>query len=118
MPAMNLVEPTQEQVLAFCAQSPVERVFLEDVGRRGYGRFVAVENGGGGLAALCHAGVNLVPSGEGCAAFARIAVETNARMIIGEAGAVGDLWDAARDRMPTPRLDRPGQPVYAITEPP
>ena len=30
-----------EQVLEFCAREPVERVFLEDVARRGLGRFVA-----------------------------------------------------------------------------
>ena len=36
-------------------------------------------------------------------------------MIIGEAGAVSDLWDAARKKLPRPRLDRPGQPVYAIS---
>ena len=41
-----------------------------------------------------------------------------ARMIIGEEQAVGDLWDAAAWRLPVPREDRPGQPVYAIEEPP
>ena len=30
-----LVEPRYEQVLAFCGRDPVERVFLEDVARRG-----------------------------------------------------------------------------------
>ena len=49
---MTLVEPTRAQVLAFCAERPVERVFLEDVARRGFGRFSAVENGDGTLAAL------------------------------------------------------------------
>ena len=39
-------------------------------------------------------------------------------MIIGEAVAVGELWDAARDVLPAAREDRPGQPVYAISEPP
>ena len=39
-------------------------------------------------------------------------------MIIGEEGAVSDLWSAARSVMPGPREDRPGQPVYAIEEPP
>ena len=37
-------------------------------------------------------------------------------MLIGEAGAVSDLWDAARKKLPRPRVDRPGQPVYAITD--
>ena len=39
-------------------------------------------------------------------------------MIIGEAAAVGELWNAAQDVLPAARQDRPGQPVYAITEPP
>jgi hypothetical protein len=39
-------------------------------------------------------------------------------MIIGEAGAVTELWDAAQADLPSPREDRPHQPVYAITEPP
>ena len=39
-------------------------------------------------------------------------------MMIGEEAAVSDLWEAARKKLPRPRLDRPGQPVYAIDEPP
>jgi predicted GNAT family acetyltransferase len=39
-------------------------------------------------------------------------------MIIGELGAVSELWDTARDRLPPAREDRPHQPVYVITEPP
>jgi predicted GNAT family acetyltransferase len=39
-------------------------------------------------------------------------------MLIGEEGAVEDLWSAARPRMPEPREDRPGQPVYVLDEPP
>jgi predicted GNAT family acetyltransferase len=39
-------------------------------------------------------------------------------MLIGEARAVTALWNAARDRLPEPREDRPGQPVYVIAEPP
>src|SRR3954447_24711328 len=115
---MAVVEPTRDQVLAFCARDPVERVFLEDVARRGLGRFVAVEGAGGELAALCHAGANLVPSGEGCDAFAEVAAAARSRMIIGEARAVSELWEAARVSLPAPREDRPGQPVYTIAEPP
>ena len=115
---MNLVEPSSRQVLDFCARAPFERVFLEDVGRRGLGRFTAVEAAGGSLTALCHVGTNLVPSGDGCEAFAEVAAHGAARMIIGEAGAVSALWEAVRDRLPEPREDRPGQPVYTITEPP
>jgi ribosomal protein S18 acetylase RimI-like enzyme len=110
---VTLVEPSTEQVLAFCAEDPVERVFLEDVARRGLGRFVAVE-GDGTLQALCHVGANLVPSGRGCGAFADAAARGRSRMIIGESGAVNELWAAARDRLPQPRQDRPDQPVYAL----
>jgi len=115
---MNVGEPTHEQVVEFCAREPVERVFLEDVARRGLGRFLAVEDGAGTLTALCHAGANIVPSGPGSGAFASAAAATSSRMIIGEATAVGELWNAARDALPRPREDRPHQPVYVITEPP
>ncbi len=115
---MRTIEPTRDQVLAFCAREPVERVFLEDVARRGLGRFLAVAGADGGLQALCHAGANLVPSGTGCAAFAAAAGRARSRMIIGEAGAVSDLWEAARRGFPEPREDRPGQPVYMIDDPP
>src|SRR5579884_587982 len=111
-------EPTRDQVLEFCALDPVERVFLEDAAGRGFGRFSAVAGPGSTLAALCHTGANLVPSGRGCSAFAGLAVRSQARMIIGEAEAVTELWDAARRRLPAPREDRPGQPVYSIVEPP
>ena len=115
---MDVFEPTGEQVLAFCARDPVERVFLEDVARRGLGRFAGVAGPDGGLKALCHAGANVVPSGSGCGAFAQLTVAARARMLIGEASAVTELWEAARRRLPQPREDRPHQPVYAITEPP
>ena len=39
-------------------------------------------------------------------------------MIIGDERAVDELWDDLAGLMPTPRNDRPGQPVYAISEPP
>jgi ribosomal protein S18 acetylase RimI-like enzyme len=113
----RLIEPTGEQVLRFCERDPVERVFLEDVARRGHGRFVAVAEDGD-LSALCHLGTNVVPSGRGCEVFADLAARSGARMLIGEAGAVGELWAAARPLLPAPREDRPGQPVYAISEPP
>lgn len=111
------LEPSLEQILAFCAEDPVERVFLEDVARRGLGRFTAVQRNGR-LTALCHVGANVVPSGEGCDAFADAAARGRARMLIGEECAVGELWEAARRRMPQPRTDRPGQPVYVIDQPP
>ena len=67
----------------------MERVFLEDVARRGLGRFSGIEDGGR-LVALCHSGANVVPSGRGCGAFASVAVRARARMLIGEQRAVSD----------------------------
>jgi len=111
------VIPSLAQVLAFCAEDPIERVFLEDVARRGIGRFSAVE-AEGRLTALCYLGANVVPSGPGCGAFAEIMSRSRARMLIGEEGAVSELWAAVDSRMPSPREDRPGQPVYVLDEPP
>ena len=113
----TLKEPRLDEILAFCAEDPIERVFLEDVARRGLGRFAAIEQRGR-LQALCHAGSNVVPSGSGCAGFADIAAAGNARMVIGEERAVTELWEAVRRRLPAPREDRPGQPVYVLEEPP
>jgi GNAT superfamily N-acetyltransferase len=118
-PAMTkLVDPDPEQVLAFCARDPVERVFLEDVARRGLGRFSALVGEDGRLEALCHVGANVVPSGRGCDAFAEAARRGRARMLIGEQRAIGELWDAVAHRMPPVREDRPGQPVYELRDPP
>jgi ribosomal protein S18 acetylase RimI-like enzyme len=114
---MGIVEPSLGQILAFCAEDPVERVFLEDVARRGLGRFSALGSNGR-LTALCHIGANVVPSGDGCGAFARAAASSRARMVIGEERAVDELWSEAGARMPTPREDRPGQPVYVLEQPP
>jgi RimJ/RimL family protein N-acetyltransferase len=106
-----------DQILDFCADDPVERVFLEDVARRGLGRFSAFADEGR-LSALCHVGANVVPSGVDCGRFARAAAKGRARMIIGDERAVDELWGELRDRMPPPRDDRPGQPVFVIDEPP
>ena len=112
-----LSEPALDEILAFCAEDPIERVFLEDVARRGLGRFTGLSDGER-LVALCHVGTNLVPSGNGCGAFAGVDGATRARLVIGEENAVGDFWAAAHDRLPSPREDRPGQPVYVLEEPP
>jgi GNAT superfamily N-acetyltransferase len=113
----HTVEPPLDQILRYCAEDPVERVFLEDVARRRIGRFAGVEQDGR-LVALCHTGANVVPSGSGCGAFADVTVRSGARMLIGEQGAVSDLWEAARRKLPAPREDRPGQPVYTISDAP
>src|SRR6476620_3485303 len=114
---VRAVQPTLYQTLAFCAEEPIERVFLEDIARRGLGRFSALERDDA-LVALCHVGANVVPSGESCAAFADATARGQARMIIGEEHAVDELWQEARTRMPEPRDDRPGQPVYVLDDAP
>src|SRR6476619_1919080 len=86
----RVIEPSTEQILAYCAESPIERVFLEDVARRRQGRFVGVED-------------------------ARRAAP---RMLIVEQGAVTALWEAGRRKLGKAREDRLGQPVYVISEPP
>jgi ribosomal protein S18 acetylase RimI-like enzyme len=111
------IEPRLEQILEFCAEDPVERVFLEDVARRRLGRFSAFSDNGR-LTALCHVGANVVPSGADCGRFAPAAARGRARMIIGDERAVDELWEDLSGPMPAPRNDRPGQPVYAISEPP
>lgn len=104
-------------MLEFCSAEPVERVFLDEAARRGFGRMLAtVANGR--VSALCHFGANVVPSGPGSGAFAKETAGSRARMIIGDERAVTELWEAARERVPPPREDRPGQPVFAITEAP
>ena len=115
----RLIEPSTDQILRFCAESTRR---ARATSRTSPGGARALRGGRragcGDLRALCHLGSNLVPSGTGCDAFASLAAKSGARMIIGEAGAVSELWDAARRKLPQPRLDRPGQPVYAISEPP
>jgi uncharacterized protein len=111
------IEPSLDQIVDFCAGDPVERVFLEDVARRGLGRFSGfTENGR--LTALCHVGANVVPSGRDCGRFAEVTARGRARMIIGDEVPVTQLWDVVAGRMPDPRDDRPGQPVYVIDEAP
>jgi uncharacterized protein len=111
------IEPRLDQILDFCGGDPVERVFLEDVARRGLGRFSAFA-ANGRLTALCHVGANVVPSGRDCGRFAAVASRGRARMIIGDERAVDELWNDLQARMPEPRNDRPGQPVFVIDEPP
>jgi uncharacterized protein len=109
--------PDLTRILEFCAEDPVERVFLEDVARRGLGRFSALEDGGK-LVALCHVGANVVPSGRETARFADDTAESEPRMIVGEERAVSELWEAAGSSLPDPLDDRPGQPVYELAKPP
>jgi ribosomal protein S18 acetylase RimI-like enzyme len=109
--------PSLEEILSYCEEDPVERVFLEDVARRGVGRFAGVREAGR-LVALCHLGTNVVPSGKGAEEFARLVGRERPRMLVGDDEAVTALWDAAHERFPEVLDDRPGQPVYALREPP
>ncbi len=109
--------PPLEQVLEFCGRDPVERVFLEDIARRGLGRFVALIDQGQ-IEALCHVGANLVPSGSGVARLAKAAGRGSPRMLVGEERAVTELWEVLRKRLPSPIDDRPGQPVFVLEEQP
>jgi hypothetical protein len=113
----TLIEPTRDQILRFCSRDPVERVFLEDVARRGLGRFVGRADDSE-LSALCHLGINAVPSGDDCGAFAHDVARSGPRMLIGEARAVSELWSEVHAYLPAPREDRPRQPVYAIRDAP
>lgn len=113
----RLIQPSLAQVLAFCAEDPIERVYLEEAARRGFGRMVAIAEDAR-VTALCHLGANVVPSGQGCEVFADVTVSARPRMVIGNEAAVSELWASVRERMPAPRDDRPGQPVFSIAEPP
>jgi uncharacterized protein len=112
-----VVTPARDEVLSFCREDPIERVFLEDVLRRGLGRIRAIR-ADGRLEAVAHIGVNVVPSGRGCAAFAGLVEGDRSRMIIGDEQAVTELWEGARGHLPGPREDRPGQPVYVLVDEP
>jgi uncharacterized protein len=113
----HVEEPTLEQTLEFCAAAPVERVFLHEAARRGHGRILAtIEQGR--VTSLCHFGANVVPSGERASAFGPATARAGPRMIIGDEGAVNDLWEAVSGDLPMPREDRPGQPVFASDRPP
>ena len=115
----RLVEPSTDQMLAYCAEEPVERVFLEDVARRGTGRFAALEREDGSLQALCHLGTQRRPVRRGLrAASPSWRRERRPRMLIGERGAVGDLWSALATEA-RPRRGRTGPAARVrLDEPP
>src|SRR6266540_7358645 len=104
---MAVFTPDRRALLDFCAEDPIERVFIEDLVRRGGGRLSAYGDGGR-IEAVAHVGINVVPSGHGCGVFAEL-VDSSSRMIIGDETAVGDLWKAIARTFPEPREDRPGQ---------
>ena len=73
----------------------------------GSGGSSRVEATDGTLDALCHVGANLVPSGEGCGAFARGGRPGAGADDHRRGGAVGELWDAPR-RLPAAGRARTG----------
>jgi hypothetical protein len=114
---MTVFTPERDELLVFCGEDPIERVFIEDMVRRGLGRLSGLRSNGR-LVAVAHIGVNVVPSGRGCGAFGELVPGDRSRMIIGDEQAVGELWDAARAHLPVPREDRPGQPVFVLEDAP
>ena len=113
-----LVEPTTEQILRFCAEDPVERVFLEDVARRGHGRFAGLEReDGDARGALPPRLERRARPGAAAPPSPSLAARSRARMLIGEERAVGELWEAARTALAGRRgRTGPGQPVYVIDD--
>ena len=98
----KLIEPTKEEILRFCAEAP-GRAGVPGGCRASRERQVyRTPRGRRGPAALCHLGTNIVPSGEGCAAFAGVAAKIGPRMLIGEERAVSELWEAGRRRFGGP----------------
>ena len=109
----HLVEPPTAQILDYCAEDPVERVFLEDAARRGLGRFSGLAEDGR-LVALCHTGANVVPSGRGCGVFAEATARARGANADRRAGCGDRALGCGAPEAAAPREDRPGQPVYAI----
>ena len=111
--------PSLEQILDFCAEDPVERVFLEDVARRGLGRFSAVE---ARRPARRRSATSARTSSRRDAAAAPSRASrraSRARMLIGEERAVGELWEAASARHARRRVRiGPASPSTCIDEPP
>ena len=115
----RLVEPSTEQILAFCAEDPVERVFLEDVARRGHGRFAgARERRRAAFVRSATSGRTSCPPGAAAAPSPGSPRASAPRMLIGEQGAVTELWEPRGASFGRPREDRLGQPVYVSTTPP
>ena len=98
-----------DQVLAFCARDPVERVFLEDVARRGLGRFLARRGRHRRqLTALCHIGREPRPLRASAAASSPTAAPETRATHDHRRGARGRRAVGGRARAAAePREDRP-----------
>ena len=117
-PAMpRLVKrPSLEEILDFCAREPIERVFLEDVARRGPGR--SPRCGTEGISSPSAISGEPRPFGRRDGGFredrrALPAAHADRRRARGHRPL-----EAARDHLPGVREDRPGQPVYVLDEEP
>ena len=69
----------------------------------------------GGLALVLMAGVQQSARTNTVMVGIKLAILRELRKDFPETGAVSELWEEARSRLPRPREDRPGQPVYVRT---
>ena len=92
-----LIEPTVEQILAYCAEDPIERVFLEDVARRG---FAASARGGAGVSRRSATSAPTSSRRLRLRGVRGQAAARGTRMIIGQEQSVTDLWGATSRSCP------------------
>jgi uncharacterized protein len=129
-PGLRVLGPSDlPAMLELTACDPVLNVFAEYRSRltRLEPRWLGGEVWGyheeGRLVSACHAAANLVPvqaTGPAVAAFAERAVSQPRRCatIVGQADAVGALWDHLSPHWPRPREIRPNQPHLQISTAP
>ena len=104
------------QILALLREDPVERVFLEDVARRGLGRFAALERGRAPRRRSATPARTSSRPASGCGGFAELRrAGRRADADRRAAARSASSGTAARQPLPAPREDRPGQPVYMIS---
>jgi hypothetical protein len=113
----RVFEPSVEQILRFCADEPIERVYLEDAARRAIGRFVAIATAGAFDEPLSHR-CERRPVGRrmrGVRPCCRNGASSHDHR--GGGRRLRALGSRTAE-VPAPRLDRPGQPVYTLDAPP
>ena len=97
------IEPSTDQILAYCADEP-GRARLPR-GRRASRHAATSRHSSvtdGALQALCHLGTNVVPSGEGCGAFAELA----SRVVAADADRRGEARSASSGSAARRKLGR------------
>ena len=107
----RLIEPSTEQILRFCAAAPVERVFLG--GRRAAGAGALRRARHDRRRARRRSAISAATSCRPGRAAGRSPISparSGARMLIGEATAVSDLWEAARRGCRSPASTDPASP--------